>query len=171
MLRGHYSLMTLMLVNNLRGYSTPTPMERTGCYSKVSTGPEKNCFKAIHFAPTKFSGQILQSTTWLGSKSKTPPIMVHEAPALLKVRSRLQRTSLIQKRGITTHFRYWWGPKNLCSVTFKWDSVQDHRCQRGAEEQWLLFCNSWLFLFFNTLFLIESYIGQFKKIKWSILNS
>lgn len=75
---------------------TLTPVGRTGYYSQVSTGPEKNSFKAIHLAPTKFSGQFSQSTN--GSEASNPHPHGSAHHALRKVSSRLQRTSLIQNR-------------------------------------------------------------------------
>lgn len=74
---------------------TPTPMGRTGYHSQVSIGLERNSFKAIHLAPTKFSANS-QSTN--DAEASQPHQHGSAHPALRKVRSRLQRTSLIQKR-------------------------------------------------------------------------
>lgn len=78
------------------GATTPTaaPMDRTGYRWEVSIGL-KNSFKAIHLAPTKFSGQFSQSKMPEASKPHHRGSM---HPAQRKVRSRLHRTSLIQKR-------------------------------------------------------------------------
>lgn len=71
-------------------------MERTGYQSQVSIGLETSGSKAIHLAPTKFSGQFSQSTN--DSEASRPDQHGSAHPAPRKVRSRLQRTSLIQKR-------------------------------------------------------------------------
>lgn len=45
---------------------TPTPVDRTGYYSQVSTGPEKNSFKAIHSLNThQILRPILTVNKWL----------------------------------------------------------------------------------------------------------
>lgn len=75
--------------------ATLTPMDRTGYPSQVSIGLEKNSFKAIHLAPTKFSGHFSQSSVTEASRPRHCSL-AH--PALRTVRSRSQRTSLIQKR-------------------------------------------------------------------------
>lgn len=57
---------------------------------------QKNSFQAMHLAPTEFSGQFSQSTNDSEANKHHRGISLH--PALRKIRSRLQRTSLIQKR-------------------------------------------------------------------------
>lgn len=97
------------------------------------TGLEKNSFKAIHIAPTKFSGQI-SVNKWLWSKQAPPSRFTH--PASRKVRSRLQRPSLIQKERNYQTFQTLGGPKDLCSATFKWDlfkTADDNREQTSVD--------------------------------------
>lgn len=97
---------------------TPAPMDRTGYYSKVSM-PLENSFQAIPLAPTKFSGQFSQSTDdW--SKQASPTMTVQRP--LLWERSGADYKGphwYKRERGIPEQFRHWWGPKGLCSATFK----------------------------------------------------
>lgn len=93
-------------------------------YLQVSAGLEKNSFKAIHLAPTKFSGQFSQSTN--DSEASNPHHHGGAHPTLRKVRSKLQRTSLIQKRGITEPFRHM-KTKGPLFHHIQMRSFQDHR--------------------------------------------
>lgn len=130
------------------GYLPPTPptTDRTGYHSEVSIGLEKNSFKAIHLAPTKFSGQFSQSTnTW--SKQASPTIEV-------------QCTLLRERSGADYKGPHWYKRErncrtfqtlmktkcpSFCHVQMR--SFQDHRWQREASKQWLLFC-----IFFKLFF-------------------
>lgn len=133
---------------------TPTPMGRTGYRSQVSIGLERNSFKAIYLAPTKFSASS-QSTN--DSEASQPHQCGSAQPlwersgADYKGPHRYKRER--NYRTVQTLMRTK-GPL-FCHIQMR--AFQDHRWQQGANKQWLLFC-----ILFLTFFLIEPCIGQFK---------
>lgn len=150
----------------MRG-ANPTLSDRTGYHSQVPMGLEKSCFKAIHLAPTKFSGQISQPTKWLWSKSKPPTR--HGSRALLCQRSGADYKGPPWYRRERNYYTFQTLMRTkeplFCHIQMR--SVQDHRWQQGADKQWLFFCVLFpppLHFLFNSLALVSSII------KVSILN-
>lgn len=135
----------LITCPNNWGYHSPHPTtDRTGYRSEVSIELQKNSFKAIRLAPTKFSGQF--------SVNKC----LEQASPTIEV----QCTLLGERSGADYKGPHWYKRERNCPIFqtlmktqgplfchIQMRSFQDHRWQRGANKQWLLFC-----IFLNFLF-------------------
>lgn len=114
--------------------ATPTPTVRTGYHNRCQSGLE-NSFKAVHLAPTRFWGQFSRSTDNAEASKHHHRVSVH--PALRKVRSRLQRTSLIQKREKLPNISDTDEDQRAFVLPRPTETTDDNK---GANKQWLLFC-------------------------------
>lgn len=114
----------------------PPPTARAGYHSQVSIWAREEQFQSH----TLSTHRILRPFLIVSIGLKQASTIVVFQFTLLWERSGADYKGphWYKREKLTKHFRHWWGPKGLCSATFKWD----HRWQRGANS------NDYSFAFF-----------------------
>lgn len=148
-----------LLLNNARGYPH-SHGEDWLSLTGVNWAREEP-FQSHTFSTHQILRPNLSQQNDSEAKASPPPVTVH-APWSAKGQEQITKDLPdTEERGITTHFRHWWGLKSLCSATFKWGLVKTTDDNRGRQAMVTL-SHSFLFFTFFLNFLFN------RVLHWSV---